>query len=46
MSVWPSRSMLRLFDLIAGIARHHPIHSAVIANRVLQTVLRQNPPIL
>lgn len=33
--------MLRLFDLIAGIARHHPIHSVAIANRVLQTVLRR-----
>ena len=40
MSVWPSRSMLRLFDLIAGIARPHPIHSVAIANRVLQSVPR------
>ena len=32
--------MLRLFDLIAGIARPHPIHSVAIANRVLQSVPR------
>jgi hypothetical protein len=32
--------MFRLLDLIASMVRHHPVHSAAIANRVLQTIPR------
>ncbi|WP_256221738.1 xanthine dehydrogenase family protein subunit M [Variovorax sp. OK605] len=31
--VWRSKSMFRLFDLIAAMVRHHPVHSAAIADR-------------
>jgi hypothetical protein len=36
--VWRSKSMFRLLDLIASMVRHHPVHSAAIENRVLQTI--------